>query len=54
MNKINDKVQLQNMVPLTPNLEQYKLHGARNRTKKKNTYPNIQSTIQPIHPQCIL
>lgn len=48
MNKINDRSLPQSCVPLTPNLDQYKLHGGtRNKTKKKNTYPNIQP-IQPI------
>jgi hypothetical protein len=62
MNKAHDRTQPQTAVPLTPNLEQYKLHGGnRNRTKKKSTFPNIQSaipniqcTIQPTHPPSAL
>lgn len=34
-------------MPLTPNLEQYKLHG-KTKAKKKNLCPAIQPTIQPI------
>lgn len=49
MNKVQDRQQQNPIIPLTPNLEQYKLHG-RNKTKKKNISPTIQPTLQPIQP----
>lgn len=48
MNRIYDRTHNSMGVPLTPNLEQYKLHS-RNKTKKKNACPIIQPTLQPIH-----
>jgi hypothetical protein len=47
MNKISDRGQPSPIIPVTPNLEQYKLHG-KHKAKKKNLYPSIQPTMQPI------
>ncbi len=46
MNKITDRNQNNPMIPLTPNLEQWKLHG-KTKPKKKNLCPAIQPTLQP-------
>lgn len=48
MNKISERSQATG-VPLTPNLEQYKLHG-RTKPKKKSIYP-LQPTMQPLQNQ---
>lgn len=48
MNKICERSH-PTAVPLTPNLEQYKLHG-RTKPKKKAIYP-LQPTIQPLQNQ---
>ena len=52
MNKISDRSHNTVIVPVTPNLEQYKLHG-KTKPKKKNLCPVIQPTLQPIHSNLI-
>lgn len=46
MNKLADKAQTHGLIPTTPNLESYKLHG-KNKPKRKQPPPTNQPTLQP-------
>lgn len=39
MNELSNRGQPSPIIPVTPNLEQYKLHG-KHKAKKKNLYPS--------------